>query len=528
MKRGIDRRLFLSGAFLGGGAIAAGSWAWAGQSLTPGHPGLLLRSEAPLPRPYQALLPVPAVLKPTRTDGTTDYYEITQRSASLRILPGLNTPAWTYEGSFPGPTLVSRSGRRTVVRHHNELPHPTVVHLHGGHTPYDSDGYPTALILPTGAHASSSGTPGMADMPGMAQAPRPAAGARTYTYPMDQRAATLWYHDHRMGFTGPNVWRGLAGFHLVHDDEELALSLPSGERDLPLMIADRSFAADGTFRYPALDAAQGTPGVTDPYMDGALGDVILVNGAPWPVLETQRLRYRLRLLNASNARRYRLALDPQPPGGGGLVQIGGDGGLLERPLAHDELGIAPAERFDVVVDFSRYRPGTRVRLVNRLGSGRTAEVMRFDVSSSARPPADDSAVPARLSTVAALDPTRAVATRTFLFQRSSGGTGWTINGQPYRPGHSLATPRLGTTEVWRFVTDFHHPVHLHLNHFQVMARNNSSPGPYDAGWKDTVDLRPAESLEIVTRFTDYPGRFMLHCHNLEHEDMAMMADFVTE
>jgi len=119
-------------------------------------------------------------------------------------------------------------------------------------------------------------------------------------------------------------------------------------------------------------------------------------------------------------------------------------------------------------------------------------------------------------------------TRTFLFQRSAGAEGWTINGRPYRPGRPLATPRLGATEVWRFVTDFHHPVHLHLNHFQVAARNGGAPGPYDAGWKDTVDLRPAESLEIVTRFTDYPGRFMLHCHNLEHEDMAMMADFTVQ
>lgn len=528
MKRGFARRRFLGAAALGAlgaGTAVAVERPLADRLLTPGQPGRLLRSEAPLPRPYQVPLPVPAVLAPTHTDSTTDYYDITQRAAALRILPGLETTAWTYAGSFPGPTLVSRSGRRTVVRHRNELPHPVVVHLHGGHTPHTSDGYPTALILPTGGRTSSSGMPGM---PGMGRAETSATGERTYTYPMDQRAATLWYHDHRMGFTGPNVWRGLAGFHLVHDDEERALPLPSGERDLPLMIADRSFAADGAFRYPALDAAQGTPGVTDAYMNGVLGDVILVNGAPWPTLETRRLRYRLRLLNASNARRYRLALDPQPPGGGGLVQIGGDGGLLERPLAHDELDIAPAERFDVVVDFSHYRPGTRVRLVNRLGSGGTAEVMRFDISPATRPPADDSAVPARLSTIPALDPSRAVVTRTFLFQRSSGATGWTINGRPYRPGRPLATARLGTTEVWRFLTDFHHPIHLHLNHFQVTARNGNSPGSYDAGWKDTVDLRPAESLEIVTRFTDYPGRFMLHCHNLEHEDMAMMADFVTE
>jgi FtsP/CotA-like multicopper oxidase with cupredoxin domain len=527
MSRRVSRRALLGAAALGGGTLVAGGWAAAGRSFSPGQPGRLLRSQAPLPPPYGVPLPVPAVPAPVRVSGTTDTYEITQRTARLRILPGLETPAWTYAGSFPGPTLVSRSGRRTVVRHSNTLPHPTVVHLHGGHTPYGSDGYPTALILPAGT-TSSGPMEGMPGMPGASAAQDTVTGERTYTYPMEQRAATLWYHDHRMGFTGPNVWHGLAGFHLVHDDEEEALPLPRGDRDLPLMIADRSFAADGSFRYPALDPAQRTPGVQPSWSDGVLGDVVLVNGAPWPVLETRRLRYRLRLLNASNARRYRLALDPPPPGGGGLVQIGGDGGLLEHPVAHDDLDIAPAERFDVVVDFARYRPGTQVRLVNRLGDGGTARVMRFDVSPASRPPSDDSRVPARLTSIPAPRPEQAVATRTFHFQRRAGGMGWTINGRPYEPGSALATVRLGTSEVWRFVSDFHHPVHLHLNHFQVTARNGRSPGAYDAGWKDTVDLRPAESVEIVTRFTDYPGRFMIHCHNLEHEDMAMMADFVTE
>jgi FtsP/CotA-like multicopper oxidase with cupredoxin domain len=130
-----------------------------------------------------------------------------------------------------------------------------------------------------------------------------------------------------------------------------------------------------------------------------------------------------------------------------------------------------------------------------------------------------------LSTVAALDAHQAVATRDFVFQRSDDG--WTINGDKYQPGRDLAQPRLGTTEVWRFVSDFHHPVHLHLNHFQVISRNGSAPGPYDTGWKDTVDLRPAEAIEVAVRFTDYPGHYMMHCHNLEHEDMAMMADFHT-
>jgi FtsP/CotA-like multicopper oxidase with cupredoxin domain len=484
-----------------GGAVALAAIAapFAGRILAEGQPGTLLPSGAPRPPAFRVPLPVPPVLAPARTDATTDSYEITQRTARLPVLPGLTTEAWTYGGSWPGPTIVSRAGRRTVVRHRNHLPEPVVVHLHGGHTPAESDGYPMDLIVPVGAALPAGHE--VAD------------GYRDYGYPLNQRAATLWYHDHRMGRTGPNVWRGLAGFHVVHDDEEDALPLPRGDRDLPMMITDRSFAADGSFRYR-----------TAGHMNGVLGDVLLVNGAPWPVHPVDRARYRLRLLNASNARRYRLALDPPPPGGDAFVQIGSDGGLLARPVRHDWVDIAPAERFDVLVDFARYPAGTRVRLVNRLGAGRCGEVMRFDVGSGT---GDDSRIPATLSRTADRpDPSRAVATRTFVFRQAFDGT-WMINNRAYQPGAPLARPRLGTTEVWRFVTDFHHPVHVHLDPFQVLSRNGFGPGTYDAGWKDTVDVKPAGAVEIVTRFTDYPGRFLLHCHNLEHEDMAMMADFDT-
>ncbi|MFC8943691.1 multicopper oxidase family protein, partial [Streptomyces griseoincarnatus] len=345
--------------FLGltGAAVALGAAGFAGRDLLrPGQPGLVLPSQAPLPGRFEIQLPVPPVLRPTSSDGTTDYYDVVQQVADLEILPGLRTEAWTYGGSFPGPTIVSRSGRRAAVRHRNELPRPTVVHLHGGHTPAESDGYPMDLVMP--------------------------ADRRDYTYPMEQRAATLWYHDHQHGFTGPAVWRGLAGFHLVHDDAEDALHLPAGDRDIPLMITDRSFAADGGFHYPLVDPSMAEHGVQDRYMDGVLGDVVLVNGAPWPALDVARARYRLRFLNASNARRYRLELDPQPSDGGALVQVGSDGGLLARPITHDAIDVAPGERFDVVVDFARFAPGTRVRLLNRLGEGRTTEVMCFDVSSA--------------------------------------------------------------------------------------------------------------------------------------------------
>ncbi|GAA4991285.1 multicopper oxidase family protein [Actinopolymorpha pittospori] len=519
----LSRRGFLGMVGAAGAAVALGA---CGRDST-GQTAQLLPSRASLPKPYTVRLPIPPVKKPLRSDATTDYYEVVQKVADARILPGLRTPILGYDGIFPGPTLISRSGRRIVVRHRNELPVPTVVHLHGGHTPASSDGYPIDLLLPSagwspGASHASTGH-GAAMMTGDV-----AKGQRDYTYPLDQRAATLWYHDHRMDFTAPQVYRGLAGFHLVHDDEEAALPLPKGERDIPLMICDRAFEHDGAFRYPSLDRElRSTPGVDADFMEGVLGDVILVNGAPWPELEVDAARYRFRILNASNARRYQFALRTGDSTSVPFVQVGGDGGLLERSVELQSIVAAPAERFDVVVDFSGYRPGTVVTMTNQLGSGPTARVMRFRVTRKVR---DDSRVPDRLSTIERLDPAKAVHTREWRFARgviNEEHKGWTINGKPFDPRRMDARPRLGDIEIWRFTADLHHPVHIHLDPFQVLRRGNHSPSDSESGWKDTVDLRPTETVEVAVRFTDHRGAFMLHCHNLEHEDMAMMASFAT-
>jgi spore coat protein A len=485
--------------------------------------GKLLPSDLRLPAPFLVPLPVPPVLTPTRDDtyGGADVYEIVQRSASQELVIGVPTPIWGYNGVFPGPTIVSRAGTRTVVRHRNLLPVPTVTHLHGGHTPADSDGYPTDLLHPEGGtHAHMSSMPGMAAMGKPDPLAKTTVGVRDYDYPLTQRASTLWYHDHRMGFTGPGVWHGLAGFHLVHDAEEDALPLPRGNRDVPLMIADRSFSADGSLRYPAVDPTFSmTPGVTDPYMGGVFGDVILVNGAAWPLLEVAACRYRFRILNASNARRYGLALSPPPPDGAGLVQIGSDGGLLDHPVAHDQIDIAPAERFDVIVDFSRYRVGQEITMINTLDHGTAGYVMRFRVD---RRETDDTTIPDQLTTLDPIDTSRAVGTRSFLFQNHDRRS-WVVNGNEFDPTLPVASPRLGEAEIWRLTADFHHSVHIHLAQFRVLSRNDNEPGAYDRGWKDTLDLRPAEEAAVMIRFTDYPGRYVMHCHNLEHEDMAMMA-----
>lgn len=490
----ISRRGFLATLAAAGGTAALAGCGALGIDTPPGQTGDVLRSARPLPEPYTVPLPRPAMR-------SGDLVELVQRAADVEILPGTRTTVWGYDGTFPGPTIESRRGVPVTVRHRNELPVPTVAHLHGGHTPAEHDGWPTDLLLPVGGAAAHAHMPGEL-----------AVGTRDHVYPTNQRAATLWYHDHRMDFTGPSVYRGLLGLHLVRDDHEDALPLPRGDREIPLVICDRSFDADAQFAYPSIDRTlTRVPGVEHEWMEGVLGDCVLVNGAPWPVVEVDAARHRLHILNAANARRLRLELDPRLP----LVQIGSDGGLLAAPVAHTAIDVAPGERFDVVVDFGQVPVGTEVTMTDRLGN---LPVLRFRVVRAAR---DDSVVPASLSEIEPLVP--GPVRREFVFQRGRGPHGWTINGLGFDPDVAQADVALGATEVWRFRTDVHHPVHVHLDPFQVLRRGAGGPGPYDGGWKDTVDLRPGETVEVAVRFTDYAGRFVMHCHNLEHEDMAMMA-----
>ena len=518
----LSRRAFIGAGVVAGIGLGVGIPYLLGSSASTST-GNLLQSERPLPKPFTLPFRVPPLLEPTHSDSEADYYEITQRVAAATILPSATTLIWGYNGMFPGPTIMSRRGRPAVVTHTNELPVPTVVHLHGGRTPQESDGYPTDFVFPVDRSYMNQHTPMDHDMDAMAG--DTSNGQRAYRYPLDQRATMLWYHDHRMDFTGPSVWRGLAGMHLVRDDEEDALGLPSGPRELPIMIADRSFAADGSFAYPSVDRTlMMRPGVRPPFVAGVLGDVMLVNGTPWPVATVDRASYRLRFLNACNARRLDLRLGPQP--GGALVQIGTEGGLLAAPLRHEHFELAPAQRVDLIVDFSSYQPGTRVTLFNDFGDGNMSQVMSFVIGQTADRPY---VVPDRLSDFEALSPAQAVARRTFRFQTGDVNheRGWLIDGQPFSPTTIAAAAKLGTVEVWRLLADFHHPVHLHLNPFQVLSRGIGGPGAFDAGWKDTIDLRPSEEASIAVRFEGYAGKYVFHCHNLEHEDMSMMANFTT-
>ena len=311
------------------------------------------RSQAAAPfQPFQADLPLMPQLVPIRSTRTTDFYEVAIREGVADILPGFQTPIYGYEGIYPGPTIRARKGRTAVVKQTNTLPFDSNVHLHGGYVPAASDGHPMDVIKP--------------------------GGVFDYTYPNDQDGAYLWYHDHAHGRTAKTLYYGLVGTYVLHDGQEEELGLPLGEYDVPLVIQDHAFNRDGSFRY------------TENVDVGFNGDTILVNGAVAPRMAVQRRKYRFRILNASNARGYRLALGR----GRTMTQIASDGGLLERPVRRREVPIFPAERVELVIDFADFKPGTQLVLRNEGGEASTTAVMRFDVEGGGG--AEEFRVPKRL------------------------------------------------------------------------------------------------------------------------------------
>jgi len=246
--------------------------------------------------PYQVALPIPAVLAPTSTDATTDYYTLNMTPASGHIVPGTTTPEWGYNSSSPGPTISAQAGRIVKVHAVNQLPESMSLHLHGGHQASASDGLPDDLIAP--------------------------GASKDYTYPTSALSArTLWYHDHANMTTAMHVWKGMAGFMLIHDSQEAGLNLPSGANDIPLAIQDRSYNADGTLSYT----------------DGT-GNTMVVNGAAAPYLQVGTRKMRFRLLNASSERTFTFALSNNQA----ITQIGTEGGLLPAPVTSSSITLAPA------------------------------------------------------------------------------------------------------------------------------------------------------------------------------------------
>jgi spore coat protein A, manganese oxidase len=469
-------------------------------------------AESALPAPFTVPFSLPPKAVPVKSVGTTDYYSLVMRQQATEILPGYQTNIWGYNGTFPGPTFDVQQGRETVVRQANRLPqsHPvlgytpfTSVHLHGSASLPQYDGYASDVTYP--------------------------GSAKDYHYPNFQDARTLWYHDHGVHHTASNVAMGLAGMYRMHDALEASLPIPQGYYDIPLIVSDNMFDNTGQLLFDDDDHS------------GFFGDVILVNGRPWPVMKVERRKYRFRILNASVTRSYRWQLDSGDP----LVVIGTDGGLMPAPQSVKTLLHGNAERYEVVIDFSKYKLGRRVTLrnispKNNVDYTNTDKVMAFDVVAKPSSTAKN-AVPSVLNpnmAVMGLTETATIPVRTMALVRSGGQ--WTINGQTWADVEAtaytkaLANPGLNSTEIWEIQNDsggWHHPLHIHLIDFRILDREfdrngiHVPPKPHELGPKDVVYVGENERVRLIMKFGPHGGRYMIHCHNLVHEDHDMMGQF---
>lgn len=506
------------------------------------------------------------------TNGGTYHMGMEESSQWLGLFDVNNNPVnstvWGYTFNnnqmYLGPTFVTQKDMAVDVKWENNLPMthllpvdesihkarpnagvPTVTHLHGGHTESASDGYPEAWF-----------TQGFAE-----------TGAefkkQTYHYTNDQEAAPLWYHDHTLGMTRLNVYAGLAGVYLIRDNNELSKDLPDGEYERELVIQDKQFSDDGSLYFPALlTDPEALDFPTNPAIEPTIfpeffGDYILVNGMAWPKMEVQPTKYRFRLLNASDSRFYIFKLS----NGASFQQIGSDGGLLTSPVSMNQLVLAPAERADIVIDFSSMN-GQSVTLQNigpdepfkglaanqpPADPSTSGVIMRFEVSGSA---GETFNIPNSLRP-AYQGYGQEVNTRQLLllegmdqYGRLKPSLGTAQDGQLDWVDPISENPIMGETEVWEVYnnTEDAHPIHIHQITFQLLNRQEFTgdlnpvtsqltniqmvgapitPPVNEQGWKDTYIVPPGQVARFKVRF-DLPGKFVWHCHILSHEDWDMM------
>ncbi|HYK72865.1 MAG TPA: multicopper oxidase [Pseudoneobacillus sp.] len=508
-------------------------------------------------------LPIPSVLK--SIDMTPDgipYYEVTMKQVQQKLHRDLPpTTVWGYNGTYPGPTFETTRNQPIYVKWKNKLPFEhilpvdrtihgaepdqpsvrTVVHLHGGRVRPENDGYPEAWFTRNFENVG------------------PKFEHEVYYYPNCQRPATLWYHDHAVGITRLNVYSGLAGFYLLRDEHEKSLNLPSGNYEIPMVIQDRSFYPNGELFYPTQPGHEPPPAPQPPppinkklpnpsVVPEFFGNTILVNGKVWPFLEVEPRKYRFRIINGSNSRFYRMRLNS----GLNFIQIGTDGGLLEHPVQISQLILAPAERADIIIDFSEHK-GQNMILTNDAPSPfpngdapneDLSQIMQFRVNLNLTG-RDNSEVPYHLSCLEHLNPADAITRRKNVLVESTDEFGrlkLLLNNMEWDQLPITETPYNNTIEIWDLynTTPDTHPIHLHLVQFQILGRApfkgnpnrlNLSvgklrpPDPNERGWKDTVRANPGEVTRIIARFGPFTGIYPWHCHILEHEDHEMMRPY---
>ncbi|MCO6059851.1 multicopper oxidase domain-containing protein [Pseudomonas sp. MOB-449] len=457
-------------------------------------------------------------------------------------------PIWGFKGNSeattPGPVFFGRYGQPAVVRYRNQLPQdhqgfgsPELsVHLHNAHTASESDGFPADFFSVTKAGPTLDSPGQFKDhhygniCAGLDEFQNGAGDTR-------EALGTLFYHGHTMDFTGPNVYKGLIGMYLLFDEIDsgderdpnpAALRLPSHPYDYPLAFADKRFDQNGMLFWDQVDP------------DGVLGDKITVNGIIEPVLRVAARKYRFRLLNGGPSRFYQFHLVDGADTEQTFTYIANDGNLLPAPLRdHTQVNIGVAERADIVVDFSTYPIGTELFLVNRLAQtssrrpdGTTTpgtRVLKF-VIDRAPPEQDLSQVPDTLRELRPLDPEEvdAAPVRHWDFERRNGM--WAVNGQFFDPMRTSARVRQGTAEIWELANNhggWIHPVHIHFEEGRILSKTVNGVDvpipPHEQGRKDVYVLGENTVMRIFLRFRDFVGKHPMHCHNMIHEDHAMMA-----
>ena len=487
-------------------------------------------------------------------------FEITARISEVSIIPGAHTTVFKYHGKllrgpknalktmpgYLGPILNLSQNQKVRIFFYNELPEPSVIHMHGMHVPQRMDGHPVYAIE---------------------------RGERyVYEFEVKNPAGTNWYHSHTHGMTATQVYRGLAGLITITDEQEQKLELPSGVYDIPITIQDRRFTASNQLQY--------LHGMRE-RMVGFLGDTILVNGQANSTIPVKTRAYRLRILNGSNSRIYKLGWED----GTQLVAIGTDGGLLERPENYPYIMLAPAERIELWVDFSGRKVGSdlvlssleyqvtmphmgggmqggRGRMGRGMGvmnggllQGESFPIIKFHIAERV---GDSPELPEKLVSMRSLterdisNPDRTVPIDIGMQHMSP-----QLNGRSFEMHEVMDIERIPVNTIQRIkISNNHglmgdgaggmrgrggmmmsmaHPIHLHGQQFKVLSRtqtdrdsdgyNTVKDGFISNGWKDTVLVMPGEEIEIIKPFEDYTGLFLYHCHNLEHEDMGMMRNF---
>jgi len=464
-------------------------------------------------------LKIPDQLLGTQRNGQS-HYSLNVQAGTSEFIPGLRTPSVGYNGDYLGPTLRFKQDDNISMHIRNQLEESTTVHWHGLHVPAKADGGP-AQVIKSGDDWNPE-------------------------FKIMQRGGTYWYHSHALNRTGDQVYRGMSGLIIIDDEDNQQSGLPSeyGVDDIPLIVQDRQFNEDGTFRYI------GTP---RDIMTGMFGNTVLVNGTLSAEFNPKTELVRFRLLNGSNARTYSFAFDDQRT----FKLVASDGGLLSKGNDQSTLVLAPSERAEILVDFSDGNPVNLISLSMPDSSPFSARGMMSNMHPmnqermqilAIEPQSNLSSsetVRAELSTIQRIDQAEAVRTRSFTLSmamgmgmmgrrggrgRMGGGESFFINGEVMDMNRVAVRIRMGDTEIWEVTNDsmMMHPFHVHFDQFQILDRNGRPPSAEEMGFKDSVKIGPDETVRFIMRFNDFSDAdtaYMYHCHILEHEDNGMMGQF---